>query len=88
MTRDAVALESARSLGTTAFKAAEDIARNGKICADACMVASACEVAAWGSAIIKYPGAMKVYFVSKSISLSCIRFRDLFRNAKVEIILC
>lgn len=83
-----VAMESARAIGTTAFKAGEDIIRNDKICAGACLVATACEVVAWSSAMIKYPGAMKVYFVSKSISVGCIRFRDLCRNAKGGITSC
>ena len=86
--RGAVAVESGRALGSTAYKAAEDIARNDKICTGACLVASACEVVAGTSALIKYPGAMKVYFVAKSISVGCIRFRDLCRNAKGEITPC
>jgi hypothetical protein len=88
MSRGAVAIESGRALGSTAYQAAEDIARNDKICAGACLVASVCEVVAGSSAMIKYPGAMKVYFVSKTISVSCIRFRHLCRNAKGEISPC
>jgi len=88
MSRGAVAIESGRALGSTAYQAAEDIARNDKICAGACLVASVCEVVAGSSAIIKYPGAMKVYFVAKTISVSCIRFRNLCRNAKGEISPC
>lgn len=88
MSRGAVAIESGRALGSTAYKAAEDIARNDKVCAGACIVASACEVIAGSSAMIKYPGAMKVYFVTKAISVSCIRFRNLCRNAKGEISPC
>jgi hypothetical protein len=88
MSRGAVAIESGRALGSTAYQAAEDIARNDKICAGACLVASVCEVVAGSSAIIKYPGAMKVYFVSKTISVCCIRFRNLCRNAKGEISPC
>merc|ERR1712151_892310 len=79
MSRGAVAI------GSTAYQAAEDIARNDKVCAGACIVASACEVIAGSSAMIKYPGAMKVYFVAKTISVGCIRFRNLCRNAKGEI---
>jgi hypothetical protein len=88
MSRGAVAIESGRALGSTAYQAAEDIARNDKICAGACLVASVCEVVAGSSAMIKYPGAMKVYFVAKTISVSCIRFRNLCRNAKGEISPC
>jgi len=88
MSRGAVAIESGRALGSTAYKAAEDIVRNDKICAGACLVASACEVIAGSSAMIKYPGAMKVYFVAKTISVGCIRFRNLCRNAKGEISPC
>jgi len=88
MTRGAVTIESGRALGSTAYQAAEDIARNDKICAGACLVASACEVVAGTSAMIKYPGAMKVYFVAKTISVGCIRFRNLCRNAKGEISPC
>ena len=88
MSRGSVAIESGRALGSTAYKAAEDIARNDKVCAGACIVASACEVIAGSSAMIKYPGAMKVYFVTKAISVSCIRFRNLCRNAKGEISPC
>jgi len=88
MARGAVAIESGRALGSTAYQAAEDIARNDKICAGACLVASVCEVVAGSSAMIKYPGAMKVYFVAKTISVSCIRFRNLCRNAKGEISPC
>jgi hypothetical protein len=88
MSRGAVAIESGRALGSTAYQAAEDIARNDKVCAGACLVASACEVVAGGSALIKYPGAMKVYFVAKTISVGCIRFRNLCRNTKGEISLC
>ena len=88
MSRGAVAIESGRALGSTAYQAAEDIARNDKICAGACLVASVCEVVAGSSAMIKYPGAMKVYFVAKTISVSCIRFRHLCRNAKNEISPC
>ena len=88
MSRGAVAIESGRALGSTAYQAAEDIARNDKVCAGACIVASACEVIAGSSAMIKYPGAMKVYFVTKAISVSCIRFRNLCRNAKGEISPC
>ena len=88
MSRGTVALESARALGSTAYQAAEDIVRNDKICAGACLVASACEVIAGTSAMIKYPGALKVYFVSKSISIACIRFRNLCKNAKGEIRPC
>jgi hypothetical protein len=88
MSRGAVAIESGRALGSTAYKAAEDIARNDKVCAGACLVASACEIIAGSSAMIKYPGAMKVYFVAKTISVGCIRFRNLCRNAKDEINPC
>ena len=88
MSRGAVAIESGRALGSTAYQAAEDIARNDKICAGACLVASACEVVAGGSAVIKYPGAMKVYFVAKTISVGCIRFRNLCKNAKGEVSPC
>lgn len=88
MARGAVAIESGRALGSTAYHAAEDIARNDKICAGACLVASACEIVAGSSAMIKYPGAMKVYFVAKTISVGCIRFRNLCRNAKGEISPC
>jgi len=52
------------------------------------LVASVCEVIASSSTIIKYPRAMKVYFVTKSISVGCIRFRNLCRNAKGDISLC
>lgn len=41
-------MESGRAVGSTAYKAAEDIARNDKVCARACLVASACEVLADG----------------------------------------
>lgn len=88
MSRGAVAIESGRALGSTAYQAAEDIARNDKVCAGACLVASACEIIAGSSAMIKYPGAMKVYFVAKTISVGCIRFRNLCRNAKGEINPC
>jgi hypothetical protein len=88
MSRGAVAIESGRALGSTAYKTAEDIARNDKVCAGACLVASACEVVAGTSAMIKYPGAMKVYFVAKTISVGCIRFRNLCKNAKGEITPC
>jgi len=88
MARGAVAIESGRALGSTAYHAAEDIARNDKICAGACLVASVCEIVAGSSAMIKYPGAMKVYFVAKTISAGCIRFRNLCRNAKGEITAC
>jgi len=88
MSRGAVAIESGRALGSTAYQAAEDIARNDKVCAGACLVASACEVIAGSSAMIKYPGAMKVYFVAKTISVGCIRFRNLCKNAKGEISPC
>jgi hypothetical protein len=88
MARGAVAIESGRALGSTVYHAAEDIARNDKICAGACLVASVCEIVAGSSAMIKYPGAMKVYFVAKTISVSCIRFRNLCRNAKGEISPC
>ena len=88
MTRGAVAIESGRAIGSTVYKAAEDIARNDKICAGACIVATVCEAVAGGSAMIKYPGAMKVYFVAKTISVGCIRFRNLCRNAKGEIRPC
>ena len=88
ISRGAVAIESGRALGSTAYQAAEDIARNDKVCAGACIVASACEVIAASSAMIKYPGAMKVYFVAKTISVGSIRFRNLCRNAKGEISPC
>jgi len=88
MSRGAVAIESGRALGSTAYQAAEDIARNDKVCAGACIVASTCEVIAGSSALIKYPGAMKVYFVAKTISAGCIRVRNLCRNAKGEITAC
>ena len=88
MSRGAVAIESGRALGSTVYKAAEDIARNDKICAGACAVASACEIIAASSALIKYPGSMKVYFVAKTISVGCIRFRHLCRNAKGELSPC
>lgn len=88
MSRGAVAMESGRALGSTAYHAVEDIARNDKVCAGACIVASACEVIAGSSALIKYPGAMKVYFVAKGISIGCIRFRNLCRNATGEISPC
>lgn len=88
MSRGAVAIESGRALGSTAYQAAEDIARNDKICAGACLVASACEVIAGSSAMVKYPGALKVYVVAKTISVGCIRFRNLCRNAKGDISPC
>jgi hypothetical protein len=88
MSRVAVAMESGRALGSVAYKAAEDIARNDKICPGACLVASDCEFVAASSALSKYPGAMKVYFVAKTIILGCMRFRNLCRNAKGEITPC
>lgn len=88
MSRGAVVIESGRAIGSTAYQAAEDIARNDKVCAGACIVASVCEVVAGSSAMIKYPGAMKVYIVSKAISVGCIRFRNLCKNAKGEISPC
>ena len=86
--RGAVAIESGRAIGSTAYKAAEDIVRNDAICAGACLVATTCETIAGASALIKYPGAMKVYFVAKTISVGCIRFRNLCRNAQGDITPC
>jgi len=40
MSRGAVAIENGRALGSTAYKAAEDIARNDKVCVGACLVKS------------------------------------------------
>ena len=85
LSRGAVTVESGRALGSTAYKAIEDITENDKICAGACLVASACEIIAGTSAFIKYPGAMNVYIVAKTISVGCIRFRNLCRNAKGKI---
>jgi hypothetical protein len=86
--RGALLIESGRALGSTAYKTAEDIARNDKICAGACLVASTCEIVAGTSAFIKYPGAMKVYFVAKTISVACIRFRNLCRTAQGDLKPC
>jgi hypothetical protein len=36
----AVAIETARALATTAYKAAEDIIKNDKICAEASLIGS------------------------------------------------
>lgn len=88
MGRGLVAIESGKAVGSTTFKAFQDAARNDKICTGACIVATVCEVVAGSSAMIKYPGSMKVYFVAKSISVGCIRFRDLCKNAKEEIVPC
>ena len=88
MARGAVCIESGRALATTTFKSLEDVARNDKICAGLCLVASTCEVVAGASAMIKYPGAMKVYFIAKSVSVGCIRFRTLCKNAKGEFVPC
>jgi hypothetical protein len=88
MSRGAVAIESGRALGSTAYKTAEDLARHDQVCAGICLVASACEVVAGTSALIKYPGAMKVYFVAKTISVGCIRFRNLCKNAQGDISPC
>lgn len=84
----AVTIESFRAVGSTSYKVVEDIARNDQICAGACAIATACEIIAGTSAVIKYPGAMQVYFVAKGISVGCIRFRNLCRNAKGEITPC
>jgi len=88
ISRGAVTIESFRAVGSTAYKATEDIARNDTICAGACAIATACEVIAGTSAMIKYPGALKVYIVAKGISVGCIRFRNLCKNAKGEITPC
>lgn len=88
ISRGAVTIESFRAVGSTAYKATEDIARNDTICAGACAIATACEVIAGTSALIKYPGALKVYIVAKGISVGCIRFRNLCKNAKGEITPC
>ena len=79
---------SVRALRSTAYQAAYDIARNDKICAGACLIASACKIVAGGSAIIKYLEAMRVYFVTKTISVGCIRLRNLCRNVTGEIRPC
>lgn len=88
ISRGAVTIESFRAVGSTTFKTAEDIARNDSICAGACAIATACEVIAGTSALIKYPGALKVYIVAKGISVGCIRFRNLCRNAQGDITPC
>lgn len=88
ISRGAVTIESFRSVGSTAFKTAEDITRNDSICAGACAIATICEAVAGTSALIKYPGALKVYIVAKGISVGCIRFRNLCRNAQGDITPC
>jgi len=88
ISRGAVAIESGRAVGSVLYKASEDIVRDDKVCAGVCLVATVCEVVTGTSALIKYPGAMKVYFVAKTISVGCIRFRDLCKNAKGEIRPC
>lgn len=60
MSRGAVTIESGRALGSTVYKAAEDMVRYDKICTGACLVATSCEVLTASAALIKYPGAMKV----------------------------
>ena len=88
ISRGAVTIESFRAIGSTAFKATEDLVRDDKICAGACLVATACKAVADVSAMVKYPGALKVYIVAKGISVGCIRFRNLCKNAKGEISPC
>jgi hypothetical protein len=88
VTRGGLFIETGRSVGTTAFKAAVDIAKQDKVCAGACIVAAACEVVAGVSALTNYPGALRVYFVAKGISVGCMRFRELCKNAKGENIPC
>ena len=86
--KGAVALQCGHSLGSTAYKAAEDLARNDKICAGVCLCASFCEVLSATSAIVSYPGSYTVIVAAKTVSLACIRFRDLCRNTAGELQIC
>ena len=88
VTRGGLFVETGRSVGTTAFKALVDIARQDKVCAGACIVAAACELVAGVSSLTNYLGVLKVYFVAKGISAGCMRFRELCKNAEGETISC
>lgn len=86
--RGALTIETGRAIGSIGYKAAEDYARNDKLCTGICLVATACEVIAGTSAFIGYPGSRKVYVLTKAVSVGCVRFRDLCRNAKGDLTPC
>ena len=77
------------SIGTTAWKTAEDISRGDKVCAGLCIVATGCEGVALLAANTKLvPFRFKVYTITKGCSIGLMRFRNLCRNAKGEIRPC
>ena len=88
LSRGAASIESGKSVGATAFKAATDYAEGDKVCTGLCLLATGCELVAGTSALIRYPGSVKVYFVAKTISAGCIKYRDLCKDARGRIVPC
>lgn len=82
------AIQAGYSMGKTAWGAAEDINRNDKLCTGLCLVATACEGIAFTTRVIKVPYGMKVYVCAKTASAGLMKFRNLCRNAKGEIMPC
>ena len=82
------AIESGYSAGKTMFGAAEDLTRGDKLCTGLCLVATLCEGVAFTSRMVKLPYGMKVYFCAKTASAGLMKFRNLCKNAKGEIIPC
>jgi hypothetical protein len=88
LSRGAASIESGKSVGSTAFKAATDYAEGDRICTGLCLVATGCELVAGTSVLIRYPGSLKVYIVAKTISAGCIKYRDLCKDARGRIVPC
>ena len=75
-------------MGKTAFGAVEDISRGDKVCTGLCLVATACEGVAFTTRVLKVPYGMKVYICAKTASAGLMKFRNLCKNAKGEIVTC
>lgn len=84
----AAAIQAGYSFGATAFGAAEDIARNDKLCTGLCLLASCCEGVAFTTRVVKVPYGMKIYVCTKAASAGLMRFRNLCRNAQGRIVPC
>lgn len=88
MASGAAAVESGYSAGKTLFGVAEDVARGDKLCTGLCTVAIVCEGIAVTSRITKIPHGMKVYVCAKTASAGLMKFRNLCKNAKREVVPC
>lgn len=81
--------EGARSIGTTTFKAVLDAGRGDVVCSGLCILATSCEgLAILAANVPRIPARRNIYLIAKCTSIGVMRFRNLCRNAKDQIVPC